>query len=255
MKPATRVELLARADRLPVDLLDRRQQQRPALGEELVQHLVLGVEVVVDEAVGDARPRRRCRRRGRRGSPGARRRGSRRRGSGGACRPAAPSRHRLAIRRSAPRSRPAIGVGAAVGERGKRRAHALLARRGRGRRRRSTPVGGLRPAPRPRGRRSSSARRSRSAAAPRRSGSAAIDEGLVLDRAGAQQDLPVVAPGRAREGRRDGDQRSRRARRGSGRARESGGRSRRSSRASTLEAPPSVAVTISSPGCSCSDSR
>ena len=48
------VELLAGADRLAVDLLDRGQQQRPALGEELVQDLVLGLEVVVDEPVGDA---------------------------------------------------------------------------------------------------------------------------------------------------------------------------------------------------------
>ena len=38
-----------------VDLLDRREQQRPALGEELVEHLVLGLEVVVDEPVGDPR--------------------------------------------------------------------------------------------------------------------------------------------------------------------------------------------------------
>ena len=37
-----------------VGLLDRRQQQRPALDEELVEDLVLGAEVVVDEPVGDA---------------------------------------------------------------------------------------------------------------------------------------------------------------------------------------------------------
>ena len=38
----------------PVGLLDRAQQQRPALDEELVQDLVLGAEVVIDEPVGDA---------------------------------------------------------------------------------------------------------------------------------------------------------------------------------------------------------
>ena len=48
-----RVQLLSRADRLPVDLLDRGEQQRPALGEQLVEDLVLGVEVVVDEPIGD----------------------------------------------------------------------------------------------------------------------------------------------------------------------------------------------------------
>ena len=38
-----------------VGLLDRAQQQRPALDEELVEDLVLGAEVVVDEPVGDPR--------------------------------------------------------------------------------------------------------------------------------------------------------------------------------------------------------
>ncbi len=47
-------ELGARRGALAVGLLDRRQQQRPALAEELVEDLVLGLEVVVDEAVGDA---------------------------------------------------------------------------------------------------------------------------------------------------------------------------------------------------------
>ena len=54
MKPATASSFSRARDRLAVDLLDRRQQQRPALGEQLVEHLVLGVEVVVDEPVGDA---------------------------------------------------------------------------------------------------------------------------------------------------------------------------------------------------------
>ena len=55
MKPATARELVAVAARRLFGLLDRRQQQRPALEEEFVEDLVLGVEVVVDEAVGDAR--------------------------------------------------------------------------------------------------------------------------------------------------------------------------------------------------------
>ncbi len=54
MKPATASSFSRAGIALSVDLLDRRQQQRPALGEELVQDLVLGVEVVVDEPVGDA---------------------------------------------------------------------------------------------------------------------------------------------------------------------------------------------------------
>ena len=55
MKPATASSFSRAGIERAVDLLDRRQQQRPALDEELVEHLVLGVEVVVDEAVGDAR--------------------------------------------------------------------------------------------------------------------------------------------------------------------------------------------------------
>ncbi len=53
MKPATASSLARGARLAAVGLLDRRQQQRPALAEELVEHLVLGLEVVVDEAVGD----------------------------------------------------------------------------------------------------------------------------------------------------------------------------------------------------------
>src|SRR6188472_942463 len=47
-------ELGTRRDLLVIGLLDRAEQQRPALAEELVEDLVLGLEVVVDEAVGDA---------------------------------------------------------------------------------------------------------------------------------------------------------------------------------------------------------
>ena len=55
MKAAT-ASSFSRGASLPrVRLVDRRQQQRPALGEELVEDLVLGGEVVVDEAVGDPR--------------------------------------------------------------------------------------------------------------------------------------------------------------------------------------------------------
>src|SRR3954468_5176187 len=48
------VELVARRDLLRVDLRDRVEHQLPALGEELVEDLLLRIEVVVDEAVGDA---------------------------------------------------------------------------------------------------------------------------------------------------------------------------------------------------------
>ena len=48
-------QLLARARRPRVDLVDRLEHDLPALEEERVEHLVLGLEVVVDEAVGDAR--------------------------------------------------------------------------------------------------------------------------------------------------------------------------------------------------------
>ncbi len=54
MKPRDRVELLAARPVAAVHLVDRGQEQRPPLGEELVHHLVLRAEVVVDEPVGDA---------------------------------------------------------------------------------------------------------------------------------------------------------------------------------------------------------
>ena len=202
MKPATAASLLARRGPLAVGLVDRRQQQRPALGEELVEHLVLGVEVVVDEAVGDARlvgdvgdagrvealagedadrrvedlaalvDRRRAWRHQARASAAA---ASRRRRGGG-------WRARAATRGSAP------------------------GRRGRGRRRRSTPRRAPSPARRPRGRRSSSGRRSCSAAAPRRPGSAAMTKtwfSIARARSSTSQWSRPVARG---EGRRDGDQ-------------------------------------------------
>src|SRR6201999_2769508 len=48
-------ELVAVGGLGAVRLFDRREEQRPALEEEFVQDLVLGLEVVVDEAVGDPR--------------------------------------------------------------------------------------------------------------------------------------------------------------------------------------------------------
>ena len=53
MKPATASSFSRDGIVARVGLLDRGQQQRPALDEELVEDLVLGVEVVVDEPVGD----------------------------------------------------------------------------------------------------------------------------------------------------------------------------------------------------------
>jgi hypothetical protein len=49
------VELVARGHVLAVDLGDRVEHQLPALGEDLVEDLLLRAKVVVDEPVGDAR--------------------------------------------------------------------------------------------------------------------------------------------------------------------------------------------------------
>ena len=192
MNEATRVELLARRDHLARRPPRSARASRPALDEELVQDLVLGVEVVVDEAVGDARPRRRCPTRGTRGSPGGRTPGPPRRGSAGAGRPAG------ALRPSARTSagcRPAVGLCPAVGERGQRGADLGLALEVELGDDVALAVGGLARAPVPTGRRSSSARRSRGAAA-RAELVGGEHERLVLDRAGPQQHLPVVAAGR-----------------------------------------------------------
>ena len=162
-----------------------RQQQRPALDEELVEDLVLGVEVVVDEPVGDARPRRRCRRRGSRGSPGGRRRGSPRRGSCGACRPAALSPSGARLRRAAARRRPAGRRLASDGQRLADPSWACEVEVGGDE---ALAVGGDGEQPRPRGRRSPSGRRSRSAAAPRRPGSG---RGR---RPGSRSPAPAAAP-------------------------------------------------------------
>ena len=54
MNDGDRVELVARREVLAVELADDVEHDVPALEEERVEHLVLGAEVVVDEAVGDA---------------------------------------------------------------------------------------------------------------------------------------------------------------------------------------------------------
>ena len=53
MKPGDRLELLARRARRCVDLGDRLEHHIPALEEQRVEDLLLGGEVVVHEAVGD----------------------------------------------------------------------------------------------------------------------------------------------------------------------------------------------------------
>ena len=206
MKPATAASLSRVGALGAFGLLDRGEQQRPALQEQLVQHLVLGVEVVVDEAVGDARlvgdvgdaggVEALAGEDGDRGvedlpafvdgagalldralhqAPASAARARRRRPGGGWRAPAAP-------RGSAP------------------------GRRGRDRRRRSTPRRGRSPGRRPRGRRSPSARSESKCGGASPTWSGGEDEDRVLDRPGAQQHLPVVAAGGRGEGGGDGDQ-------------------------------------------------
>ena len=202
MKPATAAELRARRLAAAVGLLDRRQQQRPALGEELVEDLVLGVEVVVDEPVGDpglvgdvgdagrvealagedadrrvedlaALVDRRCFRAIRRAPPSA---AARRRPRAGGWRARAATRGPAPAR---PRSRSAATKHSSSGGGGQHRAPGVDDRRVpvgvEVRRRLADLVGGE-------------------------------DEGLVLDRPRAQQHLPVVAAGGRGEGGGDGDQ-------------------------------------------------
>ena len=141
MNPATASSFSRGRDRARVDLLDRRQQQRPALDEELVEDLVLGVEVVVDEPVGDARLAGDVGDAAGVESPGGRRRGSPRRGSAGGGRPAVPWPSAAAP----PPVGPAVGLGTAVGERRQRLADLAPAARGRARRStKPSPSGGLR---------------------------------------------------------------------------------------------------------------
>ena len=55
MKPAIAISFCSAGTSWRVGLADRVEQDVPALEEQRVQHLVLGLEVVVDEPVGDAR--------------------------------------------------------------------------------------------------------------------------------------------------------------------------------------------------------
>ena len=148
MKAGDGGQLRARRLGARVGLLDRRQQQRPALDEELVEDLVLGAEVVVDEAVGDP---------GLVGDVGDAGRVEALAGEDAdrrvedvaafvdrrrLCRPSGVHLREL---------RPGVGLGPAVGERGQRLAHLAPGPRGRGRRRRSTPRRGRWRAPLPQG--------------------------------------------------------------------------------------------------------
>ena len=54
MNDATPKSFSSRRQVLAVDLGDQLDQDVPALEEQLVEHRVLGAEVVVDEPVGDA---------------------------------------------------------------------------------------------------------------------------------------------------------------------------------------------------------
>ena len=169
MKAATAASLSRWLSLVAVGLFDRRQQQRPALDEELVEDLVLGAEVVVDEPVGDP---------GLVGDVGDARLVEALAGEdadGGVedhpafverRRALLEPRHQTSPAPARARRRPRGGgwrAPAATRGRGP-------GRRGRGRRRRSPRRRARSPARRPRGRRSPSARRSRSAAAPCRPG-------------------------------------------------------------------------------------
>ena len=107
MKPATAASFSRGVSSVARRPRGSPQQQRPALAEELVQHLRPWSRSSGRRGRRRPPPRRRRRRRGRCGSPGGRRRGSRRRGSRGACRrrrlghQGAPSGRGLGDRRAA----------------------------------------------------------------------------------------------------------------------------------------------------------
>ena len=205
MKPATASSFVARRQLgAAVGLLDRRQQQRPALAEQLVQDLVLRLEVVVDEPVGDPRLV------GDVGDPG--------RVEALAGEDADRRVEDLAalVDRRAPSSWPSgVRLHAAAARRRPRgggwRARAATRGRapappGRGRRRRSTRSSGgdgEHHAPGVDDRRAPEGAEVRRRLADLVGGE---DEGLVLDRPRPQQHLPVVAAGGQGEGRGDGDQ-------------------------------------------------
>ena len=238
MKAATAPSFSRGRAAVSVGLLDRRQQQRPALDEELVQDLVLGVEVVVDEAVGDPRLV------GDVGDAGrvealagedadAASRIWRRLSAGGALRHQASH-----LRELRPARRPRGGDWRA---RAGTRAPAP-ARRSRGRRRRSTPRPAAVARTTPQG--STIAERPKESkcggALPTWLG--ARTKSLVLDRPRPQQHLPVVAAGGSGEGGGDGEQAGAAQGEDPVELRESGGRSRRSARRSSS---PTGAATIS----------
>ena len=181
-----------------VDLGDHREHHVPALEEDGVEDLVLGLEVVVDEPVGDARLVGHVATPGSGRSPGGRRRAPRRRGSGAACRrprPGAPRRSRRRSLRASGRPRPG-GWPARAAARGPRRAFArsrsaTIDRLG-VRRLREHDAPGI-----------DDQRAPARVRCPRPDDADLVggdDVGLVLDRPCAQQDLPVVARGREREG-------------------------------------------------------
>ena len=122
-------------------------------------------------------------------------------GSAGACRGAAPAHRRPLKSARAPAVSSGQRYARDAGSRARARRRTRPCSRGRSRPRRSTRRRGL-GEDLPQGRRSSSGRRSRIAAAPGHL-PRGDDERLGLDRAGAQQQLPVVLAGLQGEGRRD----------------------------------------------------
>ena len=203
MKPATAASFCARRLAAAVGLLDRRQQQRPALGEELVEDLVLGVEVVVDEAVGDA---------GLVGDVGDAGRVEALAGEDadrGVEDLAALVDRAAALGHQARASvelRPGVGLRPAVGERRQRLAdRAPAPPRSRSAATKHSPSGALAStvAPGVDDRRVAVGVEVRRRLADLVGGE---DEGLVLDRPRAQQHLPVVAAGGGGEGRGNGEE-------------------------------------------------
>ena len=185
-----------------VGLGDRGQHHVPALQEQRVEDLLLGGEVVVDEAVGDPRLVGDIRH-----PAGVKALAGEHAHGGVEDHPALVdvARRRRSSSSRARRPSPSVGLGPAVGQR-------------------RAAGGGYRAAPRSRGRRRSTASRSGAPAeheppriddqrAPARAMAARMGadlvrrdhEALVLDRAGPEQHLPVIARRGQRERARDRD--------------------------------------------------